>query len=97
MPTYYIIPVPYIDIRLRSGRVVDPLVIGDVPSSADEVRMNQQHPFNITIPIIEDAKSPTEIPAKTQEETLIETHPTQPTREPPYPERLILQNIVEQP
>ena len=67
---------------------MEPLVIEDVPSSGTETRMNHQfeNPFNIEIPIIEDVEIPTQTPAEAQEETLIETQPTQPTREPPYPE-----------
>ena len=87
MLAYSITPVPYKDIHLRLGRVVDPLVIEDVPYSTTKAIMNQQHPFNATIPInIEDVEIPIKISAETQEETLIETQPTQPTREPPYPE-----------
>ena len=77
MPAYSITSVPCHGIRLRLGRVVEPLVIEDVPYSMTDVRMNQQYRSNTTIPIIEDVESPTEIPAETQEETLIETHPTQ--------------------
>ena len=97
MPSYSIIPVLCNGIRLRSGWLVDPLVIGDVRYFTTEARLNQQHPFNTTVLTIEDAESPTEIPAETQEETLIETNPTQPTREPPYHERLILQKTLEKP
>ena len=35
--------------------------------------------------------------AETQEDTFIDTHPTQLIREPPYPERLILLKVVRQP
>ena len=41
MLAYSITPVPCNDIRLRSGRVVEPLVIEYVPSSVPEERMNQ--------------------------------------------------------
>ena len=85
MPAYSITPVPCNDIHLRSRRVVEPLVIEYVPSSVTKERVNQQYPFNTTIPIIEDDESPIEIPKETQEETLIETHPTQLNRELPYP------------
>ena len=76
---------------------MQPLVIEDVPSSTTNARMNHQfeNPFDTTIPIIQYAKICIEIPAETQEETLIKTQPTQPTREPPYPERLILQKTME--
>ena len=76
---------------------MEPLVIEDVPSSASEERMKQQYLSNTSIPIIEDAENPTEIPAETQEETSIDTQPTQLIREPPYPERLTLQKAVEKP
>ena len=76
---------------------MEPLVIEDVPSSVNEAKMNQQYPSNTTIPIIEDVESPTETPAETQRETFIKTKPTQLVREPPYPEWLTLQKIVEQP
>ena len=56
---------------------MDPLAIEYVPSSEIEVRVNQQYPLNMEIPIIEDAESPTEIPAETQGEIAIETKPTQ--------------------
>ena len=97
MPAYSITPVPYNDIRLRLGRVVDPLVIEDVPSSVPEERMNQHYLSNTTIPIIEDDEHPTKILAETQEDTFIDTQPTQFIREPPYPERLILPKAVGQP
>ena len=73
MPAYSITPIPCNDIHLRSGRVVDPLVIDDFPSSVPEERMNQQYLPNIVIPIIEDAENPTKIPTETQEDTFIDT------------------------
>ena len=97
MPAYFITLVPCNDIHLLSGRVVEPLVIKDVPSSVSEERMNQQYLSNAVIPIIEDVENPTKIPPKTQEDTSIDTHPTQLVREPPYLERLILSKAVGQP
>ena len=76
---------------------MDPLASEDVPSSVTEARLNQYYPSNTTIPVIEDAESPTETSAETQRETFIETQPTQLVREPPYPERPTLQKTVEQP
>ena len=76
MPTYSITRVPCNDICLRSGRVVDPLVIEDVPSSVFEERMNQHYSSNVAIPIIEDAESPTETPTETHREKTIEIQPT---------------------
>ena len=75
---------------------MEPLVIEDVPSSVTEARMNQQYPSNTSIPIIENAENLTQILVETQEETLIETQATQLLREPPYPERLIVQRTMEQ-
>ena len=65
MPSYSITLVSYNDIRLRLGRVVEPLVIEDVPSYVHEERMNQQYLSNIVIPIIEDAEIPTKTLSKT--------------------------------
>ena len=76
MPTYSITLVPYNDIRLRSKRVVEPLVIEDVPSSVLEERMNQQYLSNTVTPIIEDVEHPTTMLVETQEETFIDTQPT---------------------
>ena len=76
MHAYSITSFPCNDICLRSGRVVEPLVIEDVPSSVTEARMNQQYPSNTSIPIIEDAENLTQILVETQEETIIETQAT---------------------
>ena len=65
MPAYSITLVPFNDIRLRSGRVVEPLIIEDVPSSMCEERMNPQYLSNTVTPIIEDAEHPTNMPAET--------------------------------
>ena len=54
MPAYSTTRVPCNNICLQSGRVVKPLVIEDVPSSAPEERMNQQYLSNATITIIEE-------------------------------------------
>ena len=59
--------------------------------------MNHQYPSNTMISIIEDSESPIDILTGTHGETLIETQPTQLIREPPYSERMTLQNTVEQP
>ena len=66
MPAYSITPVPSNNIHLQSERVVEPLVIEDVPSSTSEEKMNQQYLSNAEIPIIEDIESPTETPSETQ-------------------------------
>ena len=73
------------------------MVIEDVPSFMCEERMNQQYLSNTATPIIEDAEHPTNMPAETQEDTFIDTHPTQLIRELPYPEILILPKVVGQP
>ena len=97
MPAFLITLVSCNDICFQSGRVVEPLVIEDVPSSTFEERMNQQYLSNETIPIIKDVEIPTETLAETQEEKSIDTQFTQLVREPPYPERLILPKVVGQP
>ena len=97
MPTYSITPISCNDILLRLGRVVEHLVIEDVPSYVSKERMNQQYSSHIAVPIIEDVEIPTETPAKTQREIAIEMHPTQLIREPPYPKTLTLRKVVEQP
>ena len=76
---------------------MEPLVIEDVPYSVSEERMNQQYLSSAAIPIIEDAENPTETLDETQEETSVDTQPTQLVREPPYPKRLILPKAVGQP
>ena len=48
MPAYSLTPVPYNDIRLRSGNVVEPLIIEDVPSPVHEEGVNPQHLSNMT-------------------------------------------------
>ena len=97
MPAYSITPVPCNDIRLRSRKVVEPFIIKDVPSSVREERMNPQYLSNTVTPIIEDIEHPTNMPAETQNDTSIDTQPTQLIREPPYPERLMLPKVVGQP
>ena len=93
MPTYSITPVPCNDIRLRSGKVVEPLIIEDVPSSMHEEGMNPQYLSNAT-PIIEYTEHPTNILAETQNDASIDTQPTQLIRKPSYPERLMLPKVV---
>ena len=97
MPSYSITPVPCNDVHLLSRRVVEPLIIEDVPSSMHEERVNPQYLSNTVTPIIEYAKHPTNVPDETQKDTFIDTQPTQLIREPPYPERLILPEVVGQP
>ena len=73
MPAYSITPISCNVIHLQSRRVVEPLIIEDVPSFVFEERMNQQYSSNAAIPIIEDVEIPTETPAETNRETTIET------------------------
>ena len=94
MPSYSLTPKPYNDIRLRSGKVVEPLIIEDVPSSVHEEGMNPQYLSKAATPIIEDVEHPTNMPAKTQKNTSINTQPTQLIREPPYAKRLMLPKVV---
>ena len=54
MPAYSLTPIPCNDICLRSGKVVEPLIIEDVPSSVHEEGMNPKYLSNATTPIIED-------------------------------------------
>ena len=65
MPSYSTTHVPYNDIRLRSRKVVEPLIIEDVPSFVHEVGMNQQYLSNIVTPIIEDTQIPTNMTTET--------------------------------
>ena len=76
MPAYSINPIPCNDIRLRSGRVVEPFIIEDVPSSVHEEGMNPQYLSNTTTPIIEDVEHPTNMSAETHNDTSIDTQPT---------------------
>ena len=58
MPAYSLSPAPCNDIHLRSGKIVEPVIIEDVPPSVHEEGMNPQHLSNTT-PIIEDVEHPT--------------------------------------
>ena len=64
MPNYSLTPVPCNDIHLRSGKVVEPLIIEDVPYLVHEEGVNPQYLSNAT-PIIEDVEHPTDVSAKT--------------------------------
>ena len=76
MPAYSITPVPCNDIRLRSGKVVEPLIIEDVPSSVHEENMNPHYLSNTATPIIEDVEHPTNMPTEIKKDTFIDTQPT---------------------
>ena len=97
MLAYSITHVPCNNIHLRLGKVVEPLIIEDVPSTVLEEGMNPQYLSNTTTPIIEDIEHPTNMPTETQKYTFIDTQPTQLIREPPYPKILILPKVVGQP
>ena len=58
MAAYSLTLVPCNDIRLRSGKVVEPLIIEDVPSPMHEEGVKPHHLSSAT-PIIEDAEHPT--------------------------------------
>ena len=90
MPTYSLTPMPCNDIRLRSGKVVESIII------EDEEGVNPQH-LSTTTPIIEDAEHPTNVSVETQNNISRDTQPTQLIRQPPYPERLMLPKVVGQP
>ena len=64
MPAYSLTPVPCNDIHLRSGKVVEPLFIDDVPSLVHEEGVNPQHLSSAT-PIIEYVERPTNVSAET--------------------------------
>ena len=64
MPAYSITLVPCNDIFLRSGKIVQPMIIEDVPPSVHEEGMNTHH-LSDTTPIIEDAEHPTNGTAET--------------------------------
>ena len=64
MPAYSLSPVPCNDIPLRSGKVVEPIIIEDVPSPVHDEGVNPQHLSNTTS-IIEDAEHPTNGSAET--------------------------------
>ena len=96
MPTYSLTPVPYNDIHLQSGKIVEPVIIEDVPSPMHEEGVNPQHLSNVT-PIIDNAEHPTNVSTKTQNNTSSDTHPTQVSRKPPYLEILMLPKVVGQP
>ena len=80
MPYYSISPLSCNDLHLQSGRVVEPVVMEDVPFSMNEDGTNQQfgNSFSSEIPIIEDVETSVETPAETTietpAETVIETH-----------------------
>ena len=58
MPEYSISPLPCNNLHLRLGRVVEPILIKDVPSSMTNEGMNPPfgNSFSSAIPIIEDAE-----------------------------------------
>ena len=73
MPTYSLTLVPCNDIRLRLGKVVEPVIIEDVPSFVHEEGMNPHYLSNTATPIIEDVEHPTNMPAETQKDRFIDT------------------------
>ena len=67
MPAYSLSPVPCNDIRLRSGKIVEPVIIEDVSPSMHKEEGSSQHPFDI-VPIIEDVEHPSEGTAETSDD-----------------------------
>ena len=67
MPTYSITPIPCNELHLCFRRVVEPIVIEDFPSPMTEERIPEwmEIPIGTTIPILEDAETHAETPAKT--------------------------------
>ena len=97
IPSYALTPVPYNDIHLRSRKVVEPLIIEDVPSSVHEEGLNPQYLSNAVTPIIEDVEHPTNMMAETENDKSSDTQPTHLIRQPMYPERLMLPMVGGQP
>ena len=87
---------PCNDIRLRSGKIVEPVIIEDVPPSVHEEGVNPQH-LSDTTPIIEDVEHPTNGTAETQNDKSSDTQPTQLIRKQFYPKRLMLPRVGGQP
>ena len=96
MHVYSLTPVPCNDIHLRPGKIVNPVIIEDVPTSVHEEGVNPQHLSNTT-PIIEYVEHLTNVLNEMQNNISSNTQPTQLIRKPPYPERLILPKVVGQP
>ena len=96
MPAYSLSHVPCNDIHLRSGNIVELVIIEDVPPSVHEEGMNPQH-LSDTTPIIEDAEHPTNGTVETQNDKSSDMQPTQLIRKPPYPEILMLPRVGGQP
>ena len=92
MSAYSLSPVPCNDIRLRSGKIVEPVIIEDALPSVHKEGVSPQHPPN-TIPIIENAEHPLDGMAETSNDKSDNTQSTQLIRQPPYPERLMLPRI----
>ena len=74
MPAYSLSPVPCNEIRLRSGKIVEPVITEDVSPSVHKEEESSQHPFD-TVPIIEDAEHPLEGTAKTSNDKYDNTQP----------------------
>ena len=64
MHAYSLYHMPCNDICLRLGKIVEPVIIEDVPPSVHEEGMNSQH-LSDTTPIIEDDEHPTNGMAET--------------------------------
>ena len=84
MPAYSPSPVPCNDIHLRSGKVIEPIIIEDASPSVHEEGVSPHHPFD-TIPIIEDVEHPIHGTIETKNDKSSNTQPMQLIRKPPYP------------
>ena len=72
MLDYSLSPVPCNDTRLRSRKIVEHVIIEDVPPSVHEEGMNPQH-LSDTTPIIEDDEHPTNVSVETQNDISSDT------------------------
>ena len=75
MPTYSLSHMPCNDMHLRSGKIVEPVIIEDVPPSVHEEGVDPQH-LSDTIPIIENAEHPINGMAETQNDKSNDVQPT---------------------
>ena len=75
MPAYSLSHVPCNDIRLQSGKIVEPVIIEDAPPSVHKEGVSPQHPPNI-IPIIEDVEHPLDGMAETPNDKYGNAQPT---------------------
>jgi hypothetical protein len=75
MPAYSLSLVPCNDIRLRSGKIIEPIITEDAPPSVHEKGESSQHSFD-PVPITEGAEHPLDGTAETLNEKSDNTQPT---------------------